>query len=342
MPTHSGHAETETATDQSALAEVAEAFGLGAAESVAVITEGLLNRNWRVAAGGAQYAVKQLVALTADQARRQHAATAALAGRGLPVPAPRRTPSGDTVWRDFCVFPWIRGSHVGRGHWSPRQATHVGELIAQLHLGLAEVMPPITSHAAPVAVTSPGTAREAIDRLLRLIAARPAPDAFDVLASQRLRDRLDLLTRVAHLRPDETAAVEPHGWIHGDFHHFNLLWSEGEVVAVIDWDRLRVAPLALEVVRAATLIFGTDDERGLDLDLVAAFARAYLRVRPLTADQLADAAHRLWWQRVCETWQLERHYEQHDTSCDHLFFSASDLLHWWTAHRTEVTAALTA
>lgn len=87
--------------------------------------------------------------------------------------------------------------------------------------------------------------------------------------------------------------------MHGDFHDLNLLWSAvrpGRVTAVLDWDRLRLAPLAAEVVRTATLIFGYDltpELRTLDLARVAAFTAGYREVIPVADASLADTVHRL-------------------------------------------------
>ena len=88
------------------------------------------------------------------------------------------------------------------------------------------------------------------------------------------------------------------------------------------------------MVRSATSTFGYGDERGLALEMVAAFASGYRTVLPLFADQVAFAVHRLWWERVCDFWRLKRHYPARDCSCDHLFRSASALLWWWTPMET--------
>ena len=37
------------------------------------------------------------------------------------------------------------------------------------------------------------------------------------------------------------------GWTHGDFHDLQVLWDDGRVSAVLDWDRLGVRRLAAEV-----------------------------------------------------------------------------------------------
>lgn len=72
------------------------------------------------------------------------------------------------------------------------------------------------------------------------------------------------------------------------FHDLNLLWSTGQpsrVSAVLDWDRLRVGPLAAEVVRTASLISGYDQTpelRALDLERVAAFTAGYRELIPLS------------------------------------------------------------
>ena len=94
-----------------------------------------------------------------------------------------------------------------------------------------------------------------------------------------------------HLRPDEGALVGPAGWTHGDFHDLNMLWDAGQVSAVLDWGRLGVQPLAGEVVRSATMLFGYGDDRGLDTSRVTAFTCGYRAVVPLAGEQLVDAAH---------------------------------------------------
>lgn len=131
-------------------------------------------------------------------------------------------------------------------------------------------------------------------------------------------------------------------------HHLNILWSTtrpDEVAGVLDWDRLRLQPLAWELARAGNLLFGKENGEGhwvMDLRRIAAFSAAYRAIRPLTAEQVGDAVHRLWWSRLCDDfWHLERHYTQQDESSDHLFLSACGLLSWWSDHRDEVSYAFT-
>lgn len=131
----------------------------------------------------------------------------------------------------------------------------------------------------------------------------------------------------------------PQGWTHGDFQYRNLLWADGGLVAVLDWDRLGVRPYAEEVVRTAQVQFGV--EGVFDLERVTAFVAGYRSVIPLEPAALLDAARRLWWKRMTDFWQLEFHYDRGDHSCDELFIADEALLHWWTERLDAVEGAFT-
>ncbi|RSM64050.1 hypothetical protein DMB66_21295 [Actinoplanes sp. ATCC 53533] len=344
MRSHSAHPAGAPTPNQSTLQQVADAFGLGLVVSADEVTEGLMNRNWRVTTTLGEWAIKQVLDVDAAAARRQHRATAALARLGLPVPVPVIADDDSVVIVDgavYAVLPWANGVHRHGLTLTMDEAAALGELLARLHTALAEIMP-LAPHHLMVSVTDVATAHAKIDRYLNLITERPDRDDFDRYAETQLHHRRRLLEQTADLRPAAVIPVEPCGYTHGDFQYLNLLWNRGSVSAVLDWDRLDVRPLGLEIARSATLLFGHGDERGLDLDRIAAFSTGYRQRRPVADTGLADAVHRLWWERVSnDLWQLRLHYDRADTSCDHLFTSASALLAWWTTHRDAVTAAFT-
>jgi len=332
------------ASERELVAEVVSWFGLGTVTGVRELPEGLMNRNWQVRTPAGVVAVKQVQDIGADAARRQHEATRALAGRGLPVLAPLAGPGGVTLLEHpagvFAVLPWVAATHRGGLDLSYAECGMLGEVLGRLHAGLASVMPAVPGEMV-VPVTEPAAARERIGRYLGFIEAKVSLDEFDRHARRELSQRRELLADWAHLRPADGMRVGPAGWTHGDFHDLNVLWDGGGVSAVLDWHRLGVRPVAAEVVRSGTLLFGYGDDRGLDLGRVAAFTQGYRAVVPLTDVQLADAVHRLWWERMCDFWQLKWHYERGDASCDHLFAPASALLAWWSGHRSEVSGAFT-
>lgn len=333
------------AADRERLGTVLDGFGLGKVASARVVAEGLMNQNWAVVTSdGERVFVKRVLDVGRQQAVRQHAATWALAALGVPAAAPLALAGGGTLLDLdgglYAVYEWVDGSHIPGARMTAGQAAELGRVLAGLHLGLARVMEP-AAPAVRMTVTGPGKAEAAISAYTALVDGKDARDEFDEYVAVQLRKRRALLEAVRGEMPDPDLAWEPAGWVHGDFHDLNVLWDGERVAAVIDFDRVAVSPYAYEMVRSATLTFGYGDERGLARDLVAGFASGYRAVLPLTDDQVAFAADRLWWERMCDFWQLKRHYAAGDCSCDHLFRSASALLWWWTANRGLVAAVLT-
>ncbi|MFF7641616.1 phosphotransferase [Streptomyces canus] len=172
----------------------------------------------------------------------------------------------------------------------------------------------------------PATAFALIDDLLARVRRHRPADSFDELARHRLLERRALLEQHVGRRPPHSGPV---GWVHGDFHPFNLLYRGDAPAAIVDWDRLGVKPRAEEAVRAAAIFFvrpaGT-----LDLPRVRAYARAYRRTAGATPSELAAAVHRVWWERLNDFWMLRWHYERGDTRADPQFPAASALVVWWT------------
>lgn len=325
--------------------EALSAFGLSPARESRFLPDGLMNRNWRLDTAEGSFALKELLDIDAQQARRNLAVLAPLAGTGLPIPVPVSGPGGDPVveidGRAFSLFPWVVGERITGLGLNPKQIEDLGALLGRLHSRLSEPSIGLPSGEADTSkVRSAQEAYDQADRFEAVIATRPQRDAFDEQAVELLRRRRLLLDAHGDSRPSETLPDVPTGWIHGDFHSTNLLWSEGRVSAVLDWDRLRVQPFGEEVVRAALLHFKADDGH-LDLQRVAAFIASYRRVVPISADALTDALHRLWWHHLTSFWILWYHYDRTDFSCDHLLEPRENLLHWWTEHREEVRAAFT-
>jgi len=151
-------------------------------------------------------------------------------------------------------------------------------------------------------------------------------DSFDELARHRLLERRALLEQHVGRRPPHGGPV---GWVHGDFHPFNLLYRGDAPAAIVDWDRLGVKPRAEEAVRAAAIFF-VRPAGALDLPKVRAYARAYRRAAGATPSELTAAVHRVWWERLNDFWMLRWHYERGDTRADPQFPAASALVVWWT------------
>ncbi|WP_282701129.1 phosphotransferase [Streptomyces sp. CC219B] len=315
-------------------------YAAGHAVTCEPVDQGLLNRGYRLRTTRGRYFLKQhFDPETADPAAiaRQHRATRRLADLGVPVAPPLSGRDGRTVavvgGHAYALHPWIDGRHRHGGQLTPEQCTRLGALLGAVHAGLERVMPP--DGRAPAASADPADTFALITDLLARVGRHRPADPFDALARHRLLERRTLLERHAGRRPPHGGPV---GWVHGDFHPFNLLYRGDAPAAIVDWDRLGVQPRAEEAVRAAAIFFvrpvGT-----LDLPKVRAYARAYRRTAGATPSELAAAVHRVWWERLNDFWMLRWHYERGDTRADSQFPAASALVVWWTGAYEEVCEA---
>ncbi|WP_055492240.1 phosphotransferase [Streptomyces sp. TP-A0356] len=279
----------------------------------------------------------------------------------------------------YALHPWIDGRHRHGSQLTAEQCGRLGALLGVVHASLERVMPS-QGHSGRTAVggcaaegaahrTGSATPRAGlhgaqgaaahsgatcaqgarpesadpagtfalIDDLLRRVRRHRPRDAFDELARHRLQERRALLEQHADRRPPRGGSV---GWVHGDFHPFNVLYQGEAPAAIVDWDRLGVQPRAEEAVRAAAIFF-VRPVGALDLPKVRAYARAYRRTAGAPPSELAAAVHRVWWERLNDFWMLRWHYERGDTRADAQFPAASALAVWWTREYDTVCEAFT-
>lgn len=333
-----------------ALDTLSRRFGTGQPLSCEPVTQGLLNRGYHLVTTRGRYFLKHHLDGDPRAIERQHRATVRLGSLGLPVVPAVADPHGSTVAviadRCLALHPWVEGRHRNGRQLSVGQSKRLGALLGVVHQALDRVMaaaPPPTEPAGghpPLASADPEHTHELIDELLTRVRARQRPDRFDALSEYRLRERRELLKRHVHRRPPDPQA-SANGWVHGDFHPFNLLYrTHGPVepVAIVDWDRLGRQPRAEEAVRAAAIFFVRPDGT-LPLPKVRAYARAYRRTTDAGPTELAAAVHRVWWERLNDFWMLRWRYQLRDCRTDPQFPAASALVVWWTARYEAVRRA---
>ncbi|MFI6444820.1 phosphotransferase enzyme family protein [Kitasatospora sp. NPDC050543] len=326
------------------LGGVLETHRVGRPLSAVPVAEGLLNRGYRVTTEAGTYFLKCYVdAATANRPAivAQHRASAALHALGLPTSPPLADSDGRTVTahggRLFALFPWVEGGHRHGTELETPQCDELGALLGRVHGALDEVCAP-TAQPAGYRTADPHDSARIARELRRRARARRPHGAFDELAERRLTERLDLLRGYAHRRPAPHAAP-PTGWTHGDFHGLNLLYRGGRVAAVLDWDKLGRQPRAEEAVRGATLLFNDPVGGVLDLVRVRHYSQAYRATGAATAEQLAAATHRVWWERLNDFWMLQWHYQRGDHRADPLFAAAAGQLAWWCQEYEQVLDA---
>jgi Ser/Thr protein kinase RdoA (MazF antagonist) len=278
------------------------------------------DRAWRVETATGPLVLRRFDGITRRQALVQLEVTAALAAAGLPVPDPIPARDGRllvvTGHQRYALYPWIDGRPRDTLELSLTACGTLGGLLGRLHGELDRLTPPVQqSMLVPTPRVHDALAR--IDRALAT-ASGGAADAnaadenaadenvLDVDSEGRpevldaLMERRELLVEFADHQPPE-AETFTVGYVHGDFRAAWLRFGAytGDVVAVVGWDGLTIAPFAGELVRAATRLFG-DDRGVLDLERIAAFVGGYATAFTLDPWQIQSAAHRLWWARLCD------------------------------------------
>ncbi|GGW53791.1 hypothetical protein GCM10010350_42670 [Streptomyces galilaeus] len=318
-------------------------YAAGSALSCEPVDQGLLNRGYRLRTTRGRYFLKHhFDPDTADPVSivRQHRATQRLADLGVPVAPPLPGRDGRTVavvgGHAYALHPWVDGRHRHGAQLTAGACGRLGALLGVVHASLERVMP-AHARARATPAESPADTFTLIDDLLARVRRHRPADSFDELARHRLLERRTLLERHADRRPPHSGPV---GWVHGDFHPFNVLYRGDAPAAIVDWDRLGVQPRAEEAVRAAAIFFVRPDGT-LDLPKARAYARAYRPAAGATPSELAAAVHRVWWERLNDFWMLRWHYERGDTRADPQFPAASALAVWWTQEYDAVCDAFT-
>lgn len=164
-----------------------------------------------------------------DQVQRSCAVAGSFAGVVAQVPAPLVALDGAAafLWHGHpvAVWPFIDGCRLDRD--DPPQRRLAAQLLAKLHRAALNFDGPSADASVETYATTP-------------MGSNPSgvpvdPELDNWIRSWRDRRRND----------------EPHGWMHGDFFHGNILCRGGNSVAgLIDWDDAQHGPMITELASA--------------------------------------------------------------------------------------------
>lgn len=266
-------------------------YGLEVA-GVRGILAGSVNSNYALtlAGDGGQVFLRVYEEQQAEAAAREARMLAHLCAGGVTTPRPlrRRDAGADGAFiaehagKPVALFPWVSGDALCQARVTPAATRQVGAALARVHL---------------VGASFEGAAVSRFDldgleqrlrglRALRSSAgadARPASGSPAAALTPEVDRAVDELgVRLERIRAEAPRAPTPETLIHGDLFRDNVLWQDGAITALLDFESASRGSAAFDL--AVTMLawcFGDD----LSLELAAALGEGYASVRPLSADE---------------------------------------------------------
>jgi Ser/Thr protein kinase RdoA (MazF antagonist) len=252
--------------------EVLQAFGMQDG-GVRPIEQGLVNRHWEVRLGERRYVLRRYhTARTREAIAWEQWLVDFAAKLGWPVPKPLASGSGETLvvhgGRLWAAAPFLDG--VGGAQESVEAFRKQGEVLAELHDNLAGLGGSQRPGFGPLwdldSVVRPSGAGSFEELVAEFAVVRP--DLASITRAERERN----LRELAAGGVDELPLMP----IHGDFQRFNLLWSDGRITGIIDFDFCHRDVLIADIAPVLVPFMP------LELDLASALLEGYESVRPLS------------------------------------------------------------
>lgn len=266
------------------------------ADEFARLTGGGLKDVYRIGAGGSVYALRIYYDdVGADDVREELQLAAPFVEQLEEAPAPIQTNDGDQLavenGRVAVLTRFIEGRRPDRSQPEERRAA--AELLARVHDVAAGIESPQPRAAVP-AYADLNVQKNNLwswAGIEEYLSGRDIGLAVVDSAGlhQRLSDEIEALpATLAELRALDLPTMP----IHGDFFPGNLLWQEGRIAGLIDWDECSVDWRALEVANAA-IEFSRSDGIHMDPKLVRGFLRDYIAAGGEVLDRERTAMLRL-------------------------------------------------
>lgn len=227
-----------------------------------------------------------------------------VAERCIPAVEPIQTSDGKGFVEDneqfVTLLPFVSGYQIARDHLQLGDVAQMGRFLGQVHRVLSEYpkddMPLVSVHIEPEETLA------GIDRLEGLVRAVPNPHVTDEYALTRLISRREWLQ--GRGKEDVSGLFQlPFQVVHGDFQETNVFFENGEISALIDWDKIYTAPAVWEVIRTIHLMLHFEPTQSI------AFLKAYQETNSLSIEALDVAVHCYGLSRAYELWLFKEIYD---------------------------------
>ena len=272
--------------------------------SISVPDAGTINTVRILVTDSRSYVLRIYRHTDSQRIEREHRVVHWVRARGIPAVAPLPLANGATYLNDdgrlITLLPFVTGEQLRRDRLERAETEAMGHFLGDLHCVLADCS---TSGVPAVEIAlNRQDVLANIDRLEVSVRSVEKPIATDDYALRRLSARRDWLQNRSG--EDVTALYSlPFQVIHGDYQESNLFFENGEVSAIIDWDKVYTAPSGWEVMRTLHLMleFQTSPSR--------IFLKAYRERNALSVDELDVVAHCYGLMRAYDLWLFEEIYD---------------------------------
>jgi homoserine kinase type II len=254
-----------TVPDDAALAALVAAYDLGEIKAKKGIEAGTVNTSYALHLGRGRYFLRLYEEQGQAGAEAEARLLLHLAQAGVKTPAPVAARDGVLVrtlaGKPAALFPWVEGEMLCLPAVTPAAAREVGAALARMHvagpdpggvLGAGRFGPAeLAARCDRVARSSDPSAR---------VEAEPLRAALAEVAAQR-------------------RAGLPRGLVHGDLFRDNVLWHEGRIAALLDFESAHLGPFAYDI---AVTILSWSFRDAFDLAVARAVTDGYREVRELS------------------------------------------------------------
>jgi homoserine kinase type II len=262
---------TLTPLDLESARTLGAGFGLDVT-SVRGILAGSVNSNYELTlASGGRAFLRVYEEQTQSTASREARLLDHLAERGVPTPRPMHRTNADGFIAEHrskpvAVFPWRDGEILCQKRVDDRAAHRVGAALAKVHV-------------AGASFEGSEPSRFGAEQLMARIA--------DLRARELTKEIAGAVDRLARALDERLARGPAEGSIpviHGDLFRDNVLWSGGEIAALLDFESASSGLAAFDVmVTALSWCFGDR----LEIGLVRALGAGYASERTLSLGERA-------------------------------------------------------
>jgi homoserine kinase type II len=260
-----------TVPSESELDGLVAAYDLGQKRSARGIEAGTVNTSYVLELDSGRYFLRIYEEQGAAGAEAEARLLLHLAAAGVPTPAPVAGRDGAMVrvvaGKPAAVFPWVTGDMLCLPSVTCDAATAVGRALARMHL----------AGPAPAPAPPLGGGRFGADELVaRCDRVAKSSDPEARVQAEPLRDAI--------IRIDRRRRTDlPSGLVHGDLFRDNVLWHEGKIAALLDFESAHKGPFAYDL---AVTILSWSYRDAFDFDLARAILDGYREVRELAANEL--------------------------------------------------------